>query len=113
MTPKAEVVLDIPDHHQPRNESCAHNENPTQPCGCEAPKKVRNRKPYRRVWVTCRDIAHGFKPRIEVRIYPDGTLEMREQARRKLYSTTVGTVYTNRVLAAAFSAKRAKKRGRK
>lgn len=95
--------------HQPRNEACPHNEDPEKACNCERPKKVRKRKPYRRVRVNDRSAEHGFRSRIELRIYPDGVLHLREVGRRRLYKTTVFSIYKTRVMAEAFAAVQAKR----
>lgn len=79
-------------------------------CTC---KRVVKRAPYRRVRVTDETVDHGIRPRLEVRLWPNGVLQLREVGRRTLYSTTTAQVYKQLVVSAILSAKRAKRAERR
>ncbi len=103
------VSLDIKEWHAPSNEDCPHNADAGQPCACKRPIK---RKPYRRVRVNDRTAVGKCRSRLEVRVYPDGVMELREVGRRRIYRTTVFAVYYGRLVTEAYNAARAKKSAR-
>lgn len=81
----------VKDWHNPRDESCPHNDDPARDCTCKKPMK---RKPYRRVVVNDPGVGHRVNPKLIFEIYPNGTLAMREQKRKKRFYITAASLYS-------------------
>lgn len=96
--------------HDPRNYSCANNEDIYKNCTC---KRVVNRKPYRVVRVHDGKAPAGVKADIVVEVHPNGRLVFREAKRRRGYETTAGAVYYRIMAQEARVAAMAKKKARR
>jgi hypothetical protein len=96
--------------HQPNNEECQHNQDPTTDCTCKRP---RTYKPYRVVRVTDSEAPHGISHRLIFHIWPNGLIQMREHGRRKLFSTLAGKFYQRTVESTVRAEKAARKRAKK
>lgn len=81
----------VKDWHNPRDESCPHNENVERDCECKRP---RNKKPYRRVVVTDNGVGHRVNPTLVFEIYPDGTVAMREKKRKVRFYIKASRLYS-------------------
>jgi hypothetical protein len=75
------------------------------------------RKPFKTVWVHCRDVPHNVYPTIRLQIHPDGVIEMFEKGRKLGFTTTVAAIYTrammNDILQKAAAKARNKRKKRK
>lgn len=74
---------------------------------------VGRRKPYKTVWVNCREVPHNVWPVIRLQIHPDGIIEMFEKGRRQGYTVNVGTVYARAMLNEALRKAAAKAKAKK
>lgn len=96
--------------HNPRNDTCEHNDNPDSACTCKA---IRTRKPYRVCRVTDRSASHGIKPQLILEVHPEGLLVIRESGRRMRVETTLAIVYERALMQIALVARREKKKLRR
>ena len=104
------MIIQPPDHHQPRNEECPHNLDPSLACNC---KLMRNRKPYKVCKVHDAHAKGRLSPDIILEIHPNGVLVFREKGRRTSFETTAGAVFAGLVWKDAMSKAQAKKQSRK
>lgn len=103
------VIGTVKDWHNPRDESCPHNDNVERDCVC---KKPRNKKPYRRVAVTDNGVGHRVNPNLIFEIYPDGSVALREKKRKQRFFIMASRLYSQLMWEAAEKHRIAKRKAR-
>ena len=83
------------------------------PVACNSPiwKLIKNRRPYREVRVTDNTVPHGVNPRLRVRVYPNGIIEILENGRRSGYETKAGAVFVRCMISSIQAKKKVKQKG--
>lgn len=65
---------------------------------------------YRTIKVTDYSVPHGVKPKLVVRVWRNGTIEIREHCRRVVYTSTAGSVYVGALKREIAEKKKSRKR---
>ena len=108
----------VHDWHRPRDPNCAQNHDPEHAdCTCPRPPTQRKKKPYRTIRVdegaSTRLGGPKVRPRLVLRVWPNGVIGVREHGRRAEYFTTAGSLYYRLMVAEAFRAARLARAGKK
>lgn len=104
-------IGNVKECHSPSNEECLNNSDIYKNCTC---KRVRARKPFKRVLVHDEGVGHNVSPNIVMEIYTqNGAIAFREKRRKRRYHTSTADIYAWLVRKEALAAMTAKRKARK